>query len=56
LQPLLLFGYAFDLGVLGHVLAAVYIVWLLNLYNFMDGIDGIVSVEAICVCMAGALL
>lgn len=56
LPPLLVFGYAFDLGVIGHVLAAVYIVWLLNLYNFMDGIDGIASVEAICVCLGGALL
>ena len=35
---------------------AVYLVWLLNLYNFMDGIDGIASVEAICVCVGGALL
>jgi Fuc2NAc and GlcNAc transferase len=26
-------------------------VWLLNLYNFMDGIDGIASVEALCVCL-----
>lgn len=50
------FGYAFDLGLIGNVLAAVYIVWLLNLYNFMDGIDGIASVEAICVCVGGALL
>jgi len=56
LPPLLVLGYAFDLGVIGHVLAAVYIVWLLNLYNFMDGIDGIASVEAICVCLGGALL
>ena len=56
LPSLLVFGYAFDLGVIGHVLAAVYIVWLLNLYNFMDGIDGIASVEAICVCLGGALL
>lgn len=55
--PLLqVFGYAFDLGLMGNVLAAVYIVWLLNLYNFMDGIDGIASVEAICVCLGGALL
>lgn len=55
--PLLqVFGYAFDLGMIGNVLAAVYIVWLLNLYNFMDGIDGIASVEAICVCLGGALL
>lgn len=56
LPPLLVFGYTFDLGLIGHVLAAVYIVWLLNLYNFMDGIDGIASVEAICVCLGGALL
>ena len=40
----------------GMVLAALYLVWMLNLYNFMDGIDGIASVEAICVCVGGALL
>jgi Fuc2NAc and GlcNAc transferase len=32
------------------------IVWLTNLYNFMDGIDGIAAVEAITVGLAGALL
>ncbi len=56
LPPLMLFGQAVDLGALGHGLAALYLVWLLNLYNFMDGIDGIASVEAICVCLGGALL
>lgn len=56
LPPLLLLGVAVDLGVLGNLLAAVYLVWLLNLYNFMDGIDGIASVEALCVCFGGALL
>ncbi|TWC34988.1 Fuc2NAc and GlcNAc transferase [Pseudomonas sp. SJZ079] len=56
LPPLSLFGMSLDLGWLGHVLAAVYLVWLLNLYNFMDGIDGIASVEAICVCLGGGLL
>src|SRR5690606_32654439 len=45
-----------DLGWAGHVLAAFYLVWLLNLYNFMDGIDGIAGVEAISVCIGGALL
>lgn len=49
-------GFPLDLGWLGFALAAVYLVWLLNLYNFMDGIDGIASVEAICVCLGGALL
>ncbi|MCK8664742.1 glycosyltransferase family 4 protein [Pseudomonas azerbaijanoccidens] len=49
-------GESFDLGWLGHVLAAFYLVWLLNLYNFMDGIDGIASVEAICVCLGACVL
>jgi Fuc2NAc and GlcNAc transferase len=56
LPPLTIFGMSLDLGWLGHVLAAVYLVWLLNLYNFMDGIDGIASVEAIGVCLGGGLL
>lgn len=51
-----LWGETFDLGWFGHVLAAFYLVWLLNLYNFMDGIDGIASVEAICVCLGACLL
>jgi Fuc2NAc and GlcNAc transferase len=56
LPSLVLLGYEIDLDVIGDVLAAVYIVWLLNLYNFMDGIDGIASVEAIFVCLGGAML
>ncbi|WP_152224689.1 glycosyltransferase family 4 protein [Pseudomonas sp. SCB32] len=46
---------AIDLGLAGDLLALVFLVWLLNLYNFMDGIDGIASLEAISVCLAGAL-
>jgi len=56
LPPLPFFGFSLDMGWLGHGVAAVYLVWVLNLYNFMDGIDGIASVEAICVCLGGALL
>jgi len=56
LPPLTMFGMSLDLGWLGHALAAIYLVWMLNLYNFMDGIDGIASVEAVCVCVGGALL
>lgn len=29
---------------------ALYLVWLLNLYNFMDGIDGLAGMEAVSVC------
>lgn len=56
LPPLPVFGHALEPGWLGYPLGALYLVWLLNLYNFMDGIDGIASVEAICVCLGGALL
>lgn len=56
LPALAIFGTVFDLGLIGYVLAALMLVWLLNLYNFMDGIDGIASVEAITVCVGGALL
>lgn len=50
-----IFGATLELGWLGHALGLLFIVWVLNLYNFMDGIDGIASVEAICACL-GALL
>lgn len=50
LPALSFFGVSVDLGWFGHALAAFYLVWMLNLYNFMDGIDGIASLEAICAC------
>lgn len=56
LPPLVMFGLSLDMGWIGHALAAIYLVWMLNLYNFMDGIDGLASVEAVCVCLGGALL
>jgi Fuc2NAc and GlcNAc transferase len=34
----------------------VYIVWMINLTNFMDGIDGIASVETVTVSLAGMCL
>lgn len=56
LPPVTLFGVEVDLGWGGAIVAALYLVWLLNLYNFMDGIDGIASVEAISVCLGACLL
>ncbi|MFJ4373772.1 glycosyltransferase family 4 protein [Pseudomonas japonica] len=56
LAPLHVFGWPIDLGLVGSVLAAVYLVWMLNLYNFMDGIDGLASIEAICACLGACLL
>lgn len=40
------------LGPAGSVIAALGIMWITNLYNFMDGIDGIAGTEAVLV--AGA--
>ncbi|WP_210643506.1 glycosyltransferase family 4 protein [Pseudomonas sp. Tri1] len=56
LAPLNLFGMTLDLSWFGHVLAAFYLVWVLNLYNFMDGIDGIASVEAVLACLGASAL
>jgi Fuc2NAc and GlcNAc transferase len=44
------------LGWAGSALALLGIVWVLNLFNFMDGIDGIAASEALFVACAGALL
>jgi len=56
LPPFILFGTILDLGWLGSLLAVIYAVWMLNLYNFMDGIDGLASVEAICACVGASLI
>ncbi len=40
-------------GWFGFVFAAVAILWSINLYNFMDGIDGIAAVEALFVFGVG---
>ncbi len=56
LPPIQMVGISLELGWLGNILAALYLVWLLNLYNFMDGIDGLASIEAITVCCGGALI
>jgi Fuc2NAc and GlcNAc transferase len=56
LPPLEISGWKLDLNWFGTLLASFYLVWLLNLYNFMDGIDGIASLEAISVCLGGALM
>ena len=51
-----LFDRTVDTGVIGSILGVLYLVWLLNLFNFMDGTDGIAASEAIFVCFAGAIL
>ena len=38
---------AINLGMAGTVLGVIGIVWAINLYNFVDGIDGLAAGEAI---------
>jgi len=38
-----------------NIFVVVGIVWLTNLYNFMDGTDGIAAIQAICAGLPGGL-
>lgn len=53
LPPIQAGNRAFDLGTTGDVLGTLALIWTLNLFNFMDGIDGIAASEATFVTAAG---
>lgn len=57
-MPILDLGFSqIHLGWVGYLIAMIGIVWLTNLYNFMDGIDGIAGSEAVFVSgVGGAIL
>jgi Fuc2NAc and GlcNAc transferase len=55
-SQILLFDQTINTGIVGSILGVIYLMWLLNLFNFMDGTDGIAASEAIFVCLAGAIL
>ena len=55
-SELAFFDRTVNTGIVGSILGVVYLVWLLNLFNFMDGTDGIAASEAIFVALAGAFL
>jgi len=54
--PLDLYFFSVTPGLLLSAGFIVYLVWMLNLFNFMDGIDGIASSQAIFCCLSAALL
>ena len=43
-------------GMISNLLAILGITWLVNLYNFMDGSDGLAAVQAICTGLMAAML
>ncbi len=56
LPPLCIGQLTVHFGWLGYVLGALGIGWTLNLFNFMDGIDGIAAGEAAFIAWGGTLL
>jgi Fuc2NAc and GlcNAc transferase len=44
-------GFYFDYNIVLLPIAIIGIVWFINLYNFLDGIDGYASIEAIMVAI-----
>lgn len=56
LPELTFFGWQLDLAWCGYLLAWLGVIWFINLYNFMDGIDGLAASEAVVVCLFMALL
>jgi Fuc2NAc and GlcNAc transferase len=49
-------AHAVQLQGVGYCIAVLTVVWTLNLFNFMDGIDGIAATEAIFIAAAGAII
>ncbi len=45
--PLAIAGFTVNLGWLGYLLGLLSLVWWLNLFNFMDGTDGLAASEAV---------
>lgn len=55
LPALTFFGWQLHLTWLGYLLAWLGVIWFINLYNFMDGIDGLAAGEAVVICLFMAL-
>ncbi|KTD00643.1 alpha-N-acetylglucosaminyltransferase [Legionella geestiana] len=49
-------GFMIPSGVWLTGFGLLFLVWYLNLFNFMDGIDGIAAVETITIALSGSLL
>jgi Fuc2NAc and GlcNAc transferase len=56
LPPVRLGEQVLSSGAAGYVIGAIGMVWVLNLFNFMDGIDGLAASEGVFVAWGGALV
>ena len=50
LRPLVIPEVSFNYNFIVYPVAIVGMVWFINLFNFMDGVDGFASLEAIIIC------
>ncbi len=50
------FSINLDLGWPGYLLLSLAFLWFINLFNFMDGIDGFAASETLFICLAFLLL
>jgi len=50
LRPLVLPDFHMNYNYIVYPLAIVGMVWFINLFNFMDGVDGFASIEVISIC------
>lgn len=50
LRPLIMPGLHLNYNYIIYPIAIVGMVWFINLFNFMDGVDGFASVEVISIC------
>lgn len=51
LRQLIIPGVVFNYNFLIYPLAIIGIVWFINLFNFMDGVDGFAALEASTICL-----
>lgn len=51
-----LFFFTVDNQIITNLFAFIMIIWFINLYNFLDGIDGYAGSEAIFLCISGYIL
>jgi Fuc2NAc and GlcNAc transferase len=56
LPPIIFFSLHLNMTFIGFIVYTLALAWLLNLYNFMDGIDGLASSEALSVCIGALML
>jgi Fuc2NAc and GlcNAc transferase len=49
-------GFLMPTGMITNLIAVLFLVWLLNLFNFMDGIDGLAAMETASVTLGAALI